>query len=65
MTIAEAAKAAFPEGKGIVRACWEFDLDIIRGADGTCACRLKEGGIVPAWQPFAEDILADDWEITA
>lgn len=61
MTISEAAKEAFPAGLGIVRASWEFNLDIICDEHGYCACRLGEGGTEPFWSPEAEDLLADDW----
>lgn len=76
MNIQEATKQALAKGKAIIRpgllcpiiptntkSCCIIDASDI--ADKNSDCGYKPGGeFVRKWNPRAEDLTADDWELT-
>ena len=60
MNIQEATKLAMKNGKPIYRSS-EFDTFKKPGDNLELLPRQK--AFYPLWQPMAEDLLADDWEV--
>ena len=65
MNIQEAVKRAMETNGLIVRPLWRGCVhikptDLPEG----CICYGKGRAPCPRWQPQAEDLIADDWEIT-
>ena len=65
MNIQAAVKRAMESGGLIVRPQWNGCVHI-KPTNGPecCICYGKEQAPCPRWQPQAEDLLADDWEVT-
>lgn len=71
MNIQEATKLAMERGKPIYRSS-QFDSDIEPGSSveliptntfGYIVTIPRKKVLTPMWQPMAEDLLADDWEV--
>lgn len=65
MNIQKATKAAMAIDGLIVRKPWRGHVHI-KPTDWPEACFVyaKEQAPCPRWQPKAEDLMADDWEVT-
>lgn len=65
MYIYEAIKARTETNPFITRAVWEGRIYInpTNGPEG-CFVRAKDRAPCPRWEPSADDLTADDWEIT-
>lgn len=71
MNIQEATKLAMKNGKPIYRSS-EFDtfkkpgdnLELLpTNSYGYVVVKPRQKAFYPLWQPMAEDLLADDWEV--
>ncbi|MBM0800387.1 DUF2829 domain-containing protein [Staphylococcus epidermidis] len=71
MNIQEATKIAMENGKPIYRSS-EFDvlrkpgenLELLpTNSYGYIVIKPRNKAFYPMWQPMAEDLIADDWEI--
>lgn len=71
MNIQEATKIAMENGKSIHRKS-EFDvlrkpgenLELLStNSYGYVVVKPRQKAFYPMWQPMAEDLIADDWEI--
>ncbi|PTI22615.1 Thoeris anti-defense Tad2 family protein [Staphylococcus warneri] len=71
MNIQEATKLAMENGKSIYRSS-QFDSDVEPGSSveliptnsfGYIVTIPRKKAFTPLWQPMAEDLLADDWEV--
>ncbi len=65
MYIYEAIKARTETKPFITRAVWEgrIYIDPTNGPEG-CIVHAKNRAPCPRWEPSADDLTADDWEIT-
>ena len=65
MNIQKATQKALEVGGLIVRPFWRGRVHIkpTNGPDD-CICYGKGKAPCPRWHPQAEDLLADDWEVT-
>lgn len=69
MNIAEATKEALEKGLGITRASWRFNNEVIcLIPTNTTLCCVMYGVCLeaksPRWNPSADDLIADDWEVS-
>ena len=55
MNIQEATKLAMERGKPIYRSS--------TNSYGYVVVKPRQKAFYPLWQPMAEDLLADDWEV--
>ncbi|MGD3155768.1 MW1434 family type I TA system toxin [Staphylococcus warneri] len=71
MNIQEATKLAMENGKSIYRSS-EFEIFRKPGDNlellptnsyGYVVVKPRQKAFYPLWQPMAEDLLADDWEV--
>lgn len=71
MNIQEATKLAMENGKSIYRSS-QFEKDAEPGSTveliptnsfGYIVTIARKKAFTPMWQPMAEDLLADDWEV--
>ncbi|MGZ9464897.1 Thoeris anti-defense Tad2 family protein [Staphylococcus epidermidis] len=71
MNIQEATKLAMENGKSIHR---KSEFDVLRkpgenlellptNSYGYVVVKPRQKAFYPLWQPMAEDLIADDWEI--
>lgn len=71
MNIQEATKLAMENGKSIHR---KSEFDVLRkpgenlellptNSYGYVVVKPRQKAFYPMWQPMAEDLIADDWEI--
>lgn len=71
MNIQEATKIAMENGKSIHR---KSEFDVLRkpgenlellptNSYGYVVVKPRQKAFYPMWQPMAEDLIADDWEI--
>ena len=71
MNIQEATKVAMENGKSIHR---KSEFDVLRkpgenlellptNSYGYVVVKPRQKAFYPLWQPMAEDLIADDWEI--
>ncbi|MCG1374807.1 DUF2829 domain-containing protein [Staphylococcus epidermidis] len=71
MNIQEATKIAMENGKSIHR---KSEFDVLRkpgenlellptNSYGYVVVKPRQKAFYPLWQPMAEDLIADDWEI--
>lgn len=65
MDIQKAVKEAMAEGCTMTRTAWtEWGLWIKPTNDPECCIiGMKGKAPCPRWQPQAEDLIADDWEL--
>lgn len=65
MFIHEAVAIAMTNNTMIFRAVWGSGCCIKPTNDkDCCVCYVDGFGSCPRWQPFADDLLANDWEVT-
>lgn len=71
MNIQEATKIAMENGKSIHR---KSEFDVLRkpgenlellptNSYGYVVVKPRQKAFYPMWQPMAEDLIADDWEV--
>ena len=65
MNIQAATQKALESGGRITRRLWNGSFHI-RPTDGPdcCICYAEGKRCAPRWNPYAEDLVADDWEVT-
>lgn len=65
MNIQEAAKEAMESDGFIVRPHWKGEVRL-KPTNDPQGCTLYEKGkaLCLRWQPHAEDLVANDWEVT-
>lgn len=65
MNIQQAAKKAVAADAFIARSWWMGHFQVKPTNQPECCIAYAKGQLPrPRWEPSAEDLLADDWEVT-
>lgn len=65
MQISDAVKQATACNGFILRAWWRGHMQVRPGTGPMCCIAYGKGEVPrPRWQPQAEDLMAEDWEVT-
>ena len=66
VNITEATKEALKSNNYIIRTCWDWGL-VVQPTDTTDCCIVLNADtkerVGQRWNPKAEDLTADDWEL--
>ena len=64
MNIFDAAREAFPEGKGIRQECFPDTAVVVDPERAYCGILTDDGVLFEGWNPTPEELMADDWIVT-